>query len=249
MNSSFLLTSNKRFDKRSYLIPSSVNMKAIRLKSAIINFSEQNVSNHVFYKSFSDENEDVPAPNIREPFVIPDGHYTPDEYAKTMTELLMATAPRGRWAVSFDESTGKMRIEYNRDDGYVNNVYITFNEEASDYVGANFDQWLQWKKFEPSKKILTRNVLQLPRFYRICSNTLAQFGFMYDNSSSTNILGVVPVDYSRKWTSWENTDSFFHYRENNELTIYNLLDIEIFAEESIKPIVDPEFVLVFQIQR
>ena len=84
MNTSFLLTSNKKFDRNSYLIPNTLEFSAIRLKSAIVNFKEQNVTNHVAYRSFSNENETVPSPNIKTPFVIPDGAYTPVEYAETL---------------------------------------------------------------------------------------------------------------------------------------------------------------------
>ena len=248
MNSSFLLTSNKRFDRNSFLIPDTMNMKGIRLKSAIINFSEINVKNHVVYRSFSSDTEDVPSPNIKEPFVIPDGSYTPDEYAKKLSELLSVRAS-GSYYVGFDSSTGKMTFKFSRNPDYVNNTYLSFNEEAADYIGTNFGQWIQFKRYFDDPVTAPRKVLALPRFYRICSNLLSQFGFAYDNSMGSNILGVVPIDYSKKWTSWENNDSFFHYRENNDLTIHSLIDIEIFAEESIKPIEDPDFVLVFQIQR
>lgn len=248
MNKSFLLTSNKRFDRNSYLIPNSMEFAGIRLKSAIINFSEENVVGHVAYRSFSSESETEPAPNIKVPYTVPDGSYTPDEYATALTKALNKEDNQGEFTVTYNQSSGKMDIFYTAL-GYDNAVYLTFNEQASDYLGTNFGEWMRWTRFGSEKTLTTpRKVLALPRYYRVCSNKLAQFGMAYDNSMGSNILGIIPVDYSKKWTSWENSDDFFHFRTNNDCRLNTLLDIEIFAEESIAPIKDPDFVLVFQIQ-
>ena len=164
MNSSFLITSNKRFDGNSFLIPNTMNIKGIRLKSAIINLPEINVRNHVAYRLFSDENSDEPSPNIKEEFRIPDGYYTQEQYASKLSELLSVRAS-GEYHVKFHEPTGKMTFEFVRNPEYVNNTYISFNEEASDYLGVDDEKWIQFKKFFDTEFEAPRKLLQLPRYY------------------------------------------------------------------------------------
>ena len=119
-----------------------------------------------------------------------------------------------------------------------------------DYIGADFGTNFIWHRYggDDSLRTTPRAVLQLPRYYRICSNSLIPFGFSYDYSMGSNIIGVVPIDYSKKWSSWENNDGFFHGRDNNDLTINTCMDIQIFLEESIYPLQNPDFALVFQLQ-
>ena len=74
------------------------------------------------------------------------------------------------------------------------------------------------------------------------------FGFVFDNSIASTIIGVVPIDYSRKWTAWQSDDDFFHARGDEHTKLNNLIDIQIFLEESTVPLVDPDFALTFQNQ-
>ena len=87
MNSSFLLTSNKRFDGSSYFIPNEMRFSAIRLKSAIVNYSEKNIQGHQVTIRISNVASEVPTsgPQV---FSIPDGHYTQQEYATTLSNIL-----------------------------------------------------------------------------------------------------------------------------------------------------------------
>lgn len=266
MNSSFLLTSNKRFDGNSYLIPNQMQFTAIRLKSAIINFSEKNVVGHRALLRVSHINETTPH-SQGQVFEIPDGSYTPEQYAKTLENALnkiktldsadnVATdsdlyKPPVTWEIQYNPGSGNFEFYAQISSSYDYNVYLSFNEPASDYTGLPFGQNLMWERYGGEQHVVRtppRPVLALPRYFRVCSNQLAQFGFNYDNSMGSNIIGIVPIDYSRKWSSWENHDNFFHARANNDIILQSLLDIEIFLEESIHPIQNPDFVLVFQLQ-
>lgn len=265
MNKSFLLTSNKHFEGSAYLIPSEMRFSGIRLKSAIINFSEQNVVGHQLSIRTSDVSSEVPTSSAQT-FSIADGAYTPEQYAATVQNVLnkVKNPDVGEsgsliadnlysvvdWDVLYNSGSGKLEVSAHIKYNYEKNVYLTFNQQMSDYIGEDFGTYMQWHRYGVEEVIRTtpRVVLQLPRFYRVCSNTLSQFGFSYDNSMGSNILGVVPIDHSKKWTSWENNDSFFHSRFANDLRIGQLMDIEIFLEESVAPISLPDFVLVFQIQ-
>ena len=134
---------------------------------------------------------------------------------------------------------------------YEYNVYLSFNEEVCDYIGMNPTDYFHWDRYGSDQHLMKttpRKVLALPRYYRVCSNQLVSFGYSYDDSMGSNIIGIVPIDYSLRWTNWESKTEFFHFRENNETLLNRLLDVEIFLEEFIKPIENPEFVLVFEIE-
>ena len=264
MKTSFLLTSLKRFDSDVYQIPSTLRVGAIRLKSAIINLNLKNVQGHKAYIGVSPVNEETVPSNAGQEFILPDGTYTPDEYCKMLQDRLNDKVDDFNtlnvyerpveWDIKFNQSSGKIEFRAYIAHNYDYNIYLWFNDAASDYisagVGVTHDNFLKWHRFggEDTYRTTEGRVLVLPRYYRICSNRLINFGFVFDNSIASTIIGVVHIDYSRKWTAWQSDDDFFHARGDEHTKLNNLIDIQIFLEESTVPLKDPEFALTFQIQ-
>ena len=87
MNSSFLLTNKQQLDRNTYLIPNELDVKAIKLKSAIINFTELNVTGHEIWYSVSAVGTHTPPPS-HQVFTVPDGSYTPEQYAAKLQDVL-----------------------------------------------------------------------------------------------------------------------------------------------------------------
>lgn len=278
-NSSFLLTSAKRLAANTYHVPEQLVIKGIRLKSAIVNFHQKNVEGHVMFQSSKYANGTNPHTHeFPEELVIPDGTYTPAQYASTLQDILNRVSleqlvPQSerqsglteedlsdfpsQFTVKFNEATGKLEFEQHLKRGLDYNIFLSFNEEMSDFVGQPYGTHYEWQRHsepagpnDPSHALKTTvNKLQaLPRYYRICSNQLARYGFAWDSARRSNIIGVVPIDYSKKWSTWETQDNHFHFLEHEQVKLESLMDITVHYEENHTPILDPEFVLVFQIQ-
>ncbi len=273
MNTSFVLTSKQRLAGSSYLIPNQLPVKAIRLKSAIIDLKTFNVQNHVFFLGSNlatGDNQHVPPIDAFD-YPIPDGHYTPQQYASAVNQVLNQATYRAlvedsqlsttsedllsenpcAWNVTFNESTGKLQFEMHLDGKFNMNCFLSGNEEACDFSGLTFGQHLEWPRRGPETNFPIKtapNPMQLlPKYYRISCPQLSQFGFVWGDSGSNN-LGVIPVDYSRKWTSWTTEDDHFSIRGKNEVELGGMMDVDIYYEDNLAPIHEPEFVLVFQIK-
>jgi hypothetical protein len=262
MRTSFLLTSLKRFDKDVYLIPGNVRVGAIRLKSAIINLNEKNVVGHKAYLSVGSVNDEIPVNDPQE-FILEDGTYTPEQYCQMLQDRLNGEKSDinastlwerpVQWEIKFNQASGKIEFRAYINNNFEYNVFLWFNDAASDYISTGspvtHNNFLKWHRYggEDNFRTTPGTVLLYPRYYRICSNRLINFGFIFDNSIASNIIGIVPIDWSRKWTTWESNDDFFHSREEL-VRLDNLMDIQIFLEESATPLENPEFALTFQIE-
>lgn len=266
MNSSFLLTNQQQLDRNTYLIPNQLNIKAIKLKSAIINYTELNVVGHQARLSVSSVGTHTP-PATFEVFNIPDGAYTPEQYAAKLQDVLNKVRrdeddvsltvttenlykPPVTWEIKYNEPSQKFEFWAYHELGYEYNVYLRFNEPAADYVGQPFGTWMEFERYgiNTHYNTTTNKALTLPRYYRVCSNNLSQFGYSYDSSLGSNIIAIVPIDHSKRWTVYDNNDNFFHFRENNDLQLNTMMNLEIYLEEATVPVTNPEFTITFQIQ-
>jgi hypothetical protein len=264
MNHSFLITNQQQIDTNRYLIPNRLKIKAIKVRTALINFTEKNVVEHEARLGVSAVGIHTSPPTF-ETFHIPDGAYTPQQYADKLKDVLNKVqqtesdpsfSPETMWEgpvvwdVKYNEASQKFEFWGQQRHNYDYNLYLHFNEAASDYVGLPYGSWMEFERFGGGSNFATppNKALTLPKFYRICSNNLSQFGFSYDSSLGSNIIAVVPIDYSKKWTVYENQDNFFHFRVLNQCELQTMINLEIFLDESIIPITNPEFAITFHIQ-
>lgn len=103
---------------------------------------------HVAYTSFSDVRSEVPSPNIAVECPIPDGSYTPKQYAVALETALNVTYPgtvKQTHRANYDRNLDRITVTLSVDGD--NNRYVYFNKTASEYIGMPFGTYWIYRRF------------------------------------------------------------------------------------------------------
>lgn len=179
------------------------------------------------------------------------GTYSAEEYAanlekwiKTYLTIAELSYPvKSSASVKYDKAVNKFFIEF---DNKSNLTYsISGSQVFEEFFGLETNALMQFRPYRLTGLFATNHAVVFPRYYRICSNSLVPFGYAYDNFFRSNTIAVIPVDYSKSYTYYENNDDFFTYSVNDN-SLANVIDISVHAEEGLTPLVAPNFAITFQ---
>lgn len=261
---SFLITSRKRLAAHEYLAPQSLEIHALRIRSVIIDNPLKNVVGHRFYLDATSS-----TPSAGQEFFVPDGNYDAESYAETLQRMMndavnsvqsdqelqagtYADTPPMQFEVRYNKSSRKMEFLANVKNTFNRDVYLWFDQEASDYLGHNSEEKFVWARNNRARgrnlRTTAFKVLQNPRYYRVASSNLISFGNSFDDNRKTSTLGVVPINHSNSVTVWENpSDVFYRTKGDEHVSINNVINLEFYLEESLVPLVVTDFAVTFDL--
>lgn len=231
--SQLLVTNNLSVAEFEYAVPNDLAYTSVRLKTALISNTFDNVRSHTWSIDQGSQSRDVD---------IPDGRYSAQDYAAKLQNIFTANTSNINWYVTFNAISDKFNI---RGDNFLGTESVTINPNNR---AATFSGIVGEYTFEAGThmSIESNNFKSniIPSYYTIRSSSLRDSCMAYSGALS-DIVAVVPINDGNVSVYQENTP-MMSVPSGIVSYLRNQMNIRLCLEDGTEPITDPIFSLVFE---
>lgn len=231
--SQLLVTNNLNVSEFEYGVPNDLAYTAVRLKTALISNTFDNVRSHVWSIDQGSQSRDVE---------IPDGRYSAGDYAAKLQNIFTANTSNIIWYVNYNSISDKFDIRGDNFQG-TEDVTISPNNRAAIFSGIVGEYTFEaGQHMSISSNLFKSNIY--PAYYTIRSSSLRDSCMAYSGALS-DIVAVVPITDGNVSVYQENT-SMIPVPSGIVSYLRNQMNIRLCLEDGTEPITDPIFSMVFE---